>query len=145
MMKLKTLFKIRNIAAAVVVGVGFSIPMVVNTPAADAKDPCFFSGAEFQDWLTEKSGNPGWGDTLAHVETMVNCTGTWDATLTPHDCPQDDGHLKTWRTWPQSDGDQVWIAFADYGFSVSPRFRAHCEAGIYHPDTNIFSWKARQN
>jgi hypothetical protein len=138
--------KIKMMVVGTALGVATTLPVVANTTSAHAKDPCFFSGAEFNNWRTEKSGNPGWGDTLAHVENdIANCTGTWDATLTPHNCPQDDGNMKTWRTWPQSDGDQVWIAFADYGFSASPRFRAHCEAGIYHPDTNSFEWKERQN
>jgi len=102
-----------------------------GTPA-HAKDPCFFSDPEWRQWKTEKNGNPGWGGTLSHVQSLSGCQGTWAGGA--------DGwgtHNVTWRAWAQSDGQQVRIGFADY-YPDSPRFKAHGEAGIVSVDGTHF-------
>jgi hypothetical protein len=136
---------IKTILATLVVAAGVMVPVVSSTPA-DAKDPCFFTDSEFSTWKNENSGNPGWGDSLTHVQNIAGgCSGQWTGgLLLPKDCPQDDGNFRYFRSWPQKDGDQVWIGFADYD-PASPRYRAHCDAGIYHPATNTYNRQVSQN
>lgn len=121
------------------------VPVAAATAPAQAKDPCFFSQTEWNNWKTEKNGNPGWGDSLTHIQNLTGgCQGTWNQTMNEVKyCPEGDtGRPRTFRAWAQSDGDQVWIGFSDYGQTATPRFRAHCQAGIFHPNSNTFTYIA---
>lgn len=104
---------------------------VFAPPSADAKDPCWFTQAEFDTWKHENGGDPGWGDGLGHVEAIASCVGTWHF---------NDSNVYYWRVWAQPDGDTVWIMFKDRYLNpdLKPRFIAKVEAGVAGPG-NI--WK----
>lgn len=109
---------------------------VTVTQSAHAADPCWFEQADFNRWTNENHLDPGWGDSLSRVENYyAACPGQW----------KNDGMDGTWggypayyRVWAQSDGDQVWIMFADR-YPQTPRFTAHKSAGVVDPHTN--TWK----
>lgn len=128
----------RQVVSALLVPVVLTLAWVgVESHATAAgKDPCFFSQAQFDDWLSEYGNGyhetqwAGWGDSLSRVQDKFagGCAGSWGQPVVPgYKC----GIVQplTFRVWSQSDGDQTWIAFKDNGAGASPRYTARCQAG----------------